>query len=289
MDLYCNGKLVTPRDVETAKTNILDAISEMRSSGFLPQDIPVNFTSAAELAVTYISEPNRLLGNNFFRDTFGNSFANYDTHILFNPTFFSCLNARQTKSMVAHEIGHYNDELMLIMNNAPFVLALIGVVAIERCYGLLKRLAGRNKKTGKSLRSEFVGLGKLLVAHTACAGIYLSAAQEIETRADSYSAYVMGSGTPLAEAFQNLQTMSARLNKNEAPPPRNESQFMYVLSEIQRYASYGVFAFFVRSPHPSTKERIQKLESYNSSEPSLPFGMTVPANWRPPLANRDPA
>jgi heat shock protein HtpX len=163
------------------------------------------------------------------------------------------LDEDELRGVLAHELSHIQNRDILIGSIAAAIAMAITFVARVFMWGGVYG-GGRRERRGNPL-----GLLALLVlAPLAATIIQLALSRTCESEADLSGAALIGAGRPLARALRKLDH-SVKQNPMDVDPAHATAYIVNPLAG-RRISFAGLF-----STHPSTEERIAKLEEFDRS------------------------
>jgi len=158
------------------------------------------------------------------------------------------MNDRELEGVLAHELGHVLHRDILISSVAATIAAAITYVArMEFFFG-----GSRDDREGGAAG----GFLMMILAPIAALGIQMAISRTREFDADAASAKYMGSPDPLINALRKLEMGVQRVPMDDASPA---TAHLFILNPFRG----GLFQMF--STHPSTEERIARLEQMRRS------------------------
>ena len=164
--------------------------------------------------------------------------------IAFTECILQLMDDRELEGVVAHELGHVLNRDILISSIAGTIAAAITA---------LSRFAfwfGGERDD----RDRGGGLGAIvmmILGPIAAMLIQMAISRTREFSADAASAKYIGSPYPLIGALQKLDTWSNRIPMEATPA----TQHLYIMKPLAGGSMMRLF-----STHPSTEERIERLE-----------------------------
>lgn len=164
--------------------------------------------------------------------------------IAFTEGILQLMDDRELEGVVAHELGHVLNRDILISSIAGTIAAAITA---------LSRFAfwfGGERDD----RDRGGGLGAIvmmILGPIAAMLIQMAISRTREFSADAASAKYIGSPYPLIGALQKLDTWSKRIPMEATPT----TQHLYIMKPLAGGSMMRLF-----STHPSTEERIERLE-----------------------------
>jgi len=167
--------------------------------------------------------------------------------VAFTQGILRIMNDRELEGVVAHELGHVLHRDILISSvAATLASALTFLARMEFWFGL----GGRNDDERGGAAG---GLLMLIVAPIAAMLIQMAISRTREFSADEASAKYTGAPDGLINALRKLETGVQRVPMTDASP---STAHMFILNPFGRGGLMKMF-----STHPSTEERIARLES----------------------------
>jgi heat shock protein HtpX len=166
--------------------------------------------------------------------------------IAFTEGILQLMDDRELEGVVAHELGHVVNRDILISSIAGTIAAAI--TALSRFafwFGAGDR--GDDRDRGGGLE----GIVMMILGPIAAMLIQMAISRTREFSADAASAKYIGSPYPLIGALQKLDTWSQRIPMEATPT----TQHLYIMKPLAGGAMMRLF-----STHPSTEERIKRLE-----------------------------
>ncbi len=162
------------------------------------------------------------------------------------------MDDRELEGVLAHELGHVKNRDILTSSVAATIAAAITMIA---------RMAfwfGTPRRDDDEGGSPVGGLFMLIVAPIAALLIQMAISRTREYAADATSAQVTGSPWGLVSALQKLETWSRRVPMDASPATAH----MFI---IKPFTGESIMRLF--STHPSTADRIARLESMAVPKP----------------------
>jgi heat shock protein HtpX len=164
--------------------------------------------------------------------------------IAFTQGILQLMDDRELEGVIAHELGHVLHRDILISSVAATIAAAITA---------LSRMAfwfggsSRDDREGNG----FEAILMLILGPIAAMLIQMAISRTREYDADAASAKYIGSPYPLIGALQKLDTWSKRIPMEATPA----TQHLYIMKPLAGSSMMRLF-----STHPSTEERIRRLE-----------------------------
>lgn len=165
--------------------------------------------------------------------------------VAFTQGILQLMDDRELEGVVAHELGHVLNRDILISSIAGTIAAAITA---------LSRFAlwfGGSRSDDRDRGSGLEALVMLILGPIAAMLIQMAISRTREFSADEASARYIGSPYPLIGALKKLDTWSQRIPMEATPT----TQHLYIMKPL---AGGGMMRLF--STHPSTEERIQRLD-----------------------------
>lgn len=160
------------------------------------------------------------------------------------------MNDRELEGVLAHELGHVLHRDILISSVAATIASAIT---------FLSRMAfffGGSRDDRDDRGSAAGGLLMLILAPIAAMMIQMAISRTREFDADAASVKYTGTPDPLINALRKLEMGVQRVPMDDASPA---TAHMFILNPLRG----GLFRMF--STHPSTEERIARLEQMRHS------------------------
>jgi len=170
--------------------------------------------------------------------------------VAFTEGILRIMNDRELEGVIAHELGHVKHRDILISSIAATIAAAITFVA---------RMAlwfGPRGERDDERGSAWGSLLMLILAPIAAMLIQMAISRTREFSADEASAQFTGHPDYLITALRKLEMGVAR---NPMPDANPSTAHMFILNPFGRGAFMRLF-----STHPSTEERIARLEALRS-------------------------
>ncbi|MBZ5604498.1 MAG: zinc metalloprotease HtpX [Acidobacteriia bacterium] len=167
--------------------------------------------------------------------------------VAFTEGILRTMNDRELEGVVAHELGHVLHRDILLSSIAATIASAITFIA---------RMAfwfGPRGDSDDERGSAWGGLLMLILAPIAAALIQMAISRTREFSADEASAKYTGNPDYLINALRKLEVGIARDPMTDASP---STAHMFILNPFGRGGLMKLF-----STHPSTEERIARLES----------------------------
>src|SRR5580658_2633630 len=164
--------------------------------------------------------------------------------VAFTQGILQLMDDRELEGVVAHELGHVLNRDILISSIAGTIAAAI--TALSR-FALWFGGDRRDDRRGGGLEAIVM----MILGPIAAMMIQMAISRTREFSADAASAKYVGSPYPLIGALQKLDTWSQRIPMEATPT----TQHLYIMKPLAGGAMMRLF-----STHPSTEERIKRLE-----------------------------
>ena len=161
----------------------------------------------------------------------------------------------ELEGVLAHELAHIKHRHMLVGTVAATMAGAIAMIGSIVRWGAIFGMGGRDRDGG--------GIGMLamaIVAPIAAMVIQLAISRQNEFQADRTGAEIAGNPMGLAGALQKLDAYSSRIPMQVNPAGAS----LAIVNPLkgQRAAFSGLF-----STHPTTEERVARLEEMARSGP----------------------
>ena len=159
----------------------------------------------------------------------------------------------EIRGVLAHEIMHVGNRDILIGSVAAAVATGISFIANMAMWGAM--FGGRDDDEGGN---AIALLATALLAPMAAGLLQMALSRSREFEADRYGAELVGTGLPLASALRRLEATASRVPMDVAPA--QASHFIVNPLAGQKVSFANLFR-----THPSTEERIARLEAWSPS------------------------
>ena len=164
--------------------------------------------------------------------------------IAFTEGILQLMDDRELEGVVAHELGHVLNRDILISSIAGTIAAAI--TALSR-FAFWFGGDRDDRDRGGGLEAIVM----MILGPIAAMLIQMAISRTREFSADAASAKYIGSPYPLIGALQKLDTWSQRIPMEATPT----TQHLYIMKPLAGGSMMRLF-----STHPSTEERIERLE-----------------------------
>jgi heat shock protein HtpX len=164
--------------------------------------------------------------------------------IAFTAGILQLMSDQELEGVVAHELGHVLHRDILISSVAATIAAAITFIARMAMF-----FGPRSDDDERG--NAFAEIAMLILAPIAALLIQMAISRSREYDADAASAKYIGSPYPLIGALQKLDAWSQRIPMDANPA----TQHLYIIKPFTGNALFKLF-----STHPSTEERIAKLQ-----------------------------
>lgn len=162
------------------------------------------------------------------------------------------LNYDELKAVLGHELGHVKNRDMLVSTIAATVAGAISFIAQMAFWGGSIFGGGDDEEGG----GNFVGgIAMIILAPLAASLIQMAVSRSREYLADQHGAKLVGSGEDLASALSKLENFKQSVPPQQASPTQEATAHLMFAN---MFAMGGLASLF--STHPSTKDRIARLE-----------------------------
>jgi len=155
------------------------------------------------------------------------------------------VNEAELEGVIAHELAHIRHHDMLLMTVTATLAAAISHLAYMAMF-----VGGRNDDEGGN---PFAALAMVILAPIAAMLIQLGIGRQREFKADAGGAEISGQPLALASALKKLDAAAHRI-------PMRVEPAMAPLAQVNPLAAQGRGLFRLFSTHPSTAERVARLE-----------------------------
>jgi len=165
--------------------------------------------------------------------------------VAFTQGILQLMDDTELEGVVAHELGHVLNRDILISSIAGTIAAAI--TALSRFAFFFGGSGGRDDRD----RNGFEALIMMILGPIAAMMVQMAISRTREFSADAASAKYIGSPYPLIGALRKLDTWSQRIPMEATPT----TQHLYIMKPLAGGSMMRLF-----STHPSTEERIKRLE-----------------------------
>ena len=155
------------------------------------------------------------------------------------------VNEAELEGVLAHELAHIQHRDMLLMTVTATIAAAISHIAYLAMF-----VGGRSDDEGGN---PLAGLLMIILAPIAAMLIQLAIGRQREFKADAGGAQISGQPLALASALKKLDAAAHRV-------PMRVEPAMAPLAQVNPLAAHGGGLFKLFSTHPSTTERVARLE-----------------------------
>ena len=169
--------------------------------------------------------------------------------VAFTTGIMALMNDHELEGVIAHELGHVLHRDILISSVAATIASAITFLS-RMAYFIGPR--DRDEEEGGGLGA----LAMLILAPIAALLIQMAISRTREYDADAASAKYTGNPDELISALQNLEGYSRRIPMDATPSTAH-------LFIIQPFSGQSLMKLF--STHPSTADRIAKLQAFSRS------------------------
>jgi heat shock protein HtpX len=153
----------------------------------------------------------------------------------------------ELEGVLAHELAHVKNRDMLITTIAAGIAGAISNLPYLLMFG---GLGGRDNEGG----NPFTQLALILLAPIGAMLIQFAVSRQREFEADRVGAEILGRPIPLANALRRLDALAHRI-------PMEVSPAAAPLAQVNPLAAHGGGVARLFSTHPSTEERVARLEA----------------------------
>ena len=155
------------------------------------------------------------------------------------------VNPAELEGVLAHELAHIQHRDMLLMTVTATLAAAVSHVAYLAMF-----VGGRSDDEG---RNPIASLLMVILAPIAAMMIQFAIGRQREFKADAAGAQISGQPLALASALKKLDATARRV-------PMRVEPAMAPLAQVNPLAAQGGGLFKLFSTHPSTAERVARLE-----------------------------
>jgi heat shock protein HtpX len=228
------------------------ALAMSRAQPLTPENAPQAYGRVAPLVENMARRMNIPMPKLYFTpEPSPNAFATgrnpKHASIAFTAGILQLMDDNELNGVIAHELGHVLHRDILISSVAATIAAAITAIArMAFWFGL-----GGDRRDERNGGSGLEALIMLIVGPIAAMLIQMAISRTREYSADAASAKYIGSPYPLINALKKLDTYSHRIPMQASPA----TSHLYIMKPL---AGGGLMKMF--STHPSTEERIRRLE-----------------------------
>ncbi len=155
------------------------------------------------------------------------------------------VNEAELEGVLAHELAHIQHRDMLLMTVTATLAAAISHLAYVAMF-----VGGRGDDEGGN---PIAGLLMVILAPIAAMMIQFAIGRQREFKADAGGAQISGQPLALASALKKLDAAAHRV-------PMRVEPAMAPLAQVNPLAAHGSGLFKLFSTHPSTADRVARLE-----------------------------
>jgi heat shock protein HtpX len=159
------------------------------------------------------------------------------------------LDREELKAVLAHELGHVRNRDTLIMTVAATIAGALSMLTNMALWGAM--LGGRSDDDEGG--NPLVAIAGIILAPIAAALIQLAISRSREYLADEAGARLSGNPLALASALRKIEHWSHEVPMHSGSPA---TAHLFI---INPFSAEGMSKLF--STHPSTRERIERLEA----------------------------
>jgi heat shock protein HtpX len=171
------------------------------------------------------------------------------------------LTDRELRAVLAHEIAHIANRDILIASIAAMIASAVSLLASALQWAALLGTSSHDDHddhAGGGIGSAIGGIALAIVAPIAATIIQLAISRSREYQADATGARLSGDPLALASALDRLHHGNARVPMHPVgDSPATAS--LFISPPWQALSAGAVASWF--STHPSTEDRIQRLEA----------------------------
>jgi heat shock protein HtpX len=160
------------------------------------------------------------------------------------------LDREELKAVLAHELGHVRNRDTLIMTVAATIAGALSMLANMAMWGMM--LGGRAEDDEEG-GNPLLGLIGIILAPIAAALIQMAISRSREFLADEAGARLSGNPLAIASALRKIEQLSHQVPMHAGSPA---TAHLFI---INPFSAEGMTRLF--STHPSTRERIERLEA----------------------------
>jgi heat shock protein HtpX len=161
------------------------------------------------------------------------------------------LSDSELRAVLAHELGHIKNRDMLVSTIAATLGGAVAFIAEMAFWG--GALFGGSDEDGNNM---FGSLAMMILAPLAAVLIQMAVSRSREYMADAHGAHLVGTGRDLAAALTKLEAFKPAMARVRPTPTQDASSHLMFMNMFNARGFAGLF-----STHPSTKSRVERLES----------------------------
>jgi heat shock protein HtpX len=161
------------------------------------------------------------------------------------------LSDAELRAVLAHELGHIKNRDMLVSTIAATLGGAVAFIAEMAFWG--GALFGGSDEDGNNM---FGSLAMMILAPLAAVLIQMAVSRSREYMADAHGAHLVGTGRDLAAALTKLEAFKPAMTRVRPTPTQDASSHLMFMNMFNARGFAGLF-----STHPSTKSRVERLES----------------------------
>ena len=169
------------------------------------------------------------------------------------------LDSTEVEGVIAHELAHVKNRDTLVTTVAATIAGAITMIANFAQYAAIFGFGGRSDDDEGM--NPLVMLVMAIVAPFAAMVLQLAVSRSREYLADRTGAEICGRPLALASALRKLETMAQQHPMHAAPATAS----LFIVNPLRRM---GIESWF--STHPSTADRIERLERYAQETGAAP-------------------
>jgi len=155
------------------------------------------------------------------------------------------LDEKELAGVIGHELAHVKNKDILIGTIAASIAGAITYIANIAQWGAM--FSGRDDEDNNGLSTLFLAI----LAPIAAMFVQMSISRTREYKADAVGAKITGNPLYLANALRKLEVWSTNIRMDASP----STAHMFIINPLKGKNFASLF-----STHPSTEERIRRLE-----------------------------
>ena len=168
------------------------------------------------------------------------------------------LDREELAGVIAHELGHVKNRDTLIMTVTATIAGAVSMLASIAQWGLI--FGGGRSSNDDERGHPLAGLLGIILAPIAAMLIQLAISRSREFLADEEGARLCGNPLALASALRRIEERTQRVPLTAGSPA---TAHLFI---INPFAGGGLTRLF--ATHPSTRDRVQRLEALARRPPS---------------------
>lgn len=162
------------------------------------------------------------------------------------------VSREELEGVIAHELAHIKHRHMLVGTVAATMAGAIAMLGRVIQWGAIFGMGGRDRDEGGN---PFALLAMAIVAPIAAMVVQFAISRQNEYQADRTGAEICGRPLALASALRRLEAYAHRIPMDVNPAAAG----LAIVNPLSGVRGAGLLRLF--STHPSTEERVERLEA----------------------------